>query len=146
MSRILDIKAASNKWMANFNDNVIRVVEANEKSMLTMNKANMLKSLDAMDKTLIHSRTGSAFLSAGYAKRKHKSKPNLFDRGDFQGGMFMTMPTEKEYIISSDDEKVNFLQSNYGKIFGISPKDQPKAQKINDASIVNDYMKLVFNT
>ena len=130
--------------MAAFKDNVVRVIESNEKIMLNMNKSQMLGSLDANDKPLIHSWTGSPFLSKAYAKRKQKSKPNLFDKGDFQAGMFMTMPTEKEYIISSDDTKVNILQGNYGKIFGVSPINQPKAQAINDKSIVDDYMKTVF--
>jgi hypothetical protein len=97
-----------------------------------------------LDKPLIHARTGSPILSKPYAKRKGKSKPNLFDRGDFQNGMILTMPTEKEYIITSDDPKVNFLIGNYGPIFGVSPKNQPKAQEKNNADIVNDYKKTVF--
>ena len=112
--------------------------------MLAMNKNNMLTSLDAMDKPLIHSRTGSPLLSKAYAKRKGKSKPNLFDKGNFQAGMIFTMPTEKDYIITSDDAKVNFLQDNYGKIFGVSPKNQPKAQEINTNAVVKDYLKTVF--
>lgn len=104
----------------------------------------MLASLDAMDKPLIHACTKSIYLSKAYARRKGKSKPNLFDRGDFQNGMFMTLPTEKDYIISSDDPKVNFLQENYGKIFGVAPSNQEKAKEINDKSIIDDYFKNVF--
>jgi len=144
MSRIIDIQKKSNQYMAAFKDNVIRVIESNEKIMLNMNKSQMLGSFDAMDKSLIHSRTKSEYLSKPYARRKGKSKPNLFDRGDFQGGMFMTMPTEKDYIITSDDPKVNFLIGNYGSIFGVSPKNQPKAKEVNDKSIVEDYFKNVF--
>ena len=144
MSRILDIQKASNQYMAQFKENVIRVIESNEKIMLNMNKSQMLGSLDAMDKPLIHARTKSANLSRGYARLKGKSKPNLFDRGDFQAGMFLTMPTEKDYIISSDDPKVNFLQQNYGSIFGVSPKNQPKAKEINDKALIDDYFKNVF--
>jgi len=130
--------------MAQFKENVIRVIESNEAVMLTMNKSNMLGSLDALDKPLIHSRTKSPNLSRAYAKRKGKSKPNLFDTGDFQRGMLMTMPTEKEYIITSDDPKVNFLIGNYGSIFGVSPKQQGKAKDINDKAIIEDYKKTVF--
>lgn len=143
-SRILEIQKRSNQYMAAFKDNVIRVIESNENIMLNMNKSQMLASLDAQDKPLIHKRTGSDKLSRAYAKRKGKSKPNLFDRGDFQAGMIFTMPTEKDYIITSDDTKVNFLVGNYGSIFGVSPKNQPKAKEVNDSAIVNDYFKNVF--
>ncbi len=144
MSRILDIQRRSNQYLASFKENVIRVIESNEKIMLGMNKSQMLSSLDAMDKPLVHARTGSPYLSPAYARRKGKSKPDLFDKGGFQSGMFLTMPTEKEYIISSDDTKVNFLQGNYGKIFGVSPANQPRAKEVNDKSIVDDYLKSVF--
>lgn len=144
MSRILDIQKRSNQYMANFPANIVRVIESNEKLMLSMNKSNMLASLDAQDKPLIHAHTKSEYLSKPYARRKGKSKPNLFDRGDFQAGMFMTLPTEKDYIISSDDTKVNFLVGNYGKIFGVPPSSQEKAKTVNDKSIIDDYFKKVF--
>ena len=144
MNRILDIQKRSNQYLAAFKENVIRVIESNEKLMLSMNKSQMLASLDAMDKPLVHARTKSQYLSKQYAKRKGKSKPNLFDSGDFQSGMFMTLPTEKDYIISSDDTKVNFLQENYGKIFGVAPSNQEKAKEINDKAIIDDYFKNVF--
>lgn len=144
MNRILEIQKKSNQYLASFKDNVIRVIEANENIMLNMNKSQMLGSSDAQDKPLIHSITKSPYLSKAYAKRTGKSKPDLFHKGSFQGGMFFTMPTEKEYIISSDDEKVNFLQGNYGKIFGVSPKNQPKARGKNNNDIIEDYKKNVF--
>lgn len=144
MARITDIAKRSNQYLAQFKANVIRVIESNETAMLDMNKSQMLNSMTASGGALIHSRTGSANLSKAYAKRTGKKKPNLLASGDFQGGMFMTLPTEKEYIISSDDPKVNFLQGSYGKIFGVAPSNQEKAKAINDSAIVNDYLKTVF--
>lgn len=144
MSRILDIQKKSNQYLAQFKENVIRVIESNEGEMINMNRRQMLKSIDALDRPLIHSRTKSAYLSPAYAKRKGKNRPDLYDKGEFQSGMFMTLPTEKEYIISSDDTKVNFLQENYGMIFGVAPSNQKKAQEINDSAIIGDYLKAVF--
>lgn len=144
MSRIQEIAKRSNQWMSQFNDNVIRIIESNEGLMLNLNKSQMLNSLTAKDSPLIHARTGSAKLSKAYAKRTGKSKPNLFNTGEFQDSMFMTLPTEKEYIISSDDTKVNFLQGNYGKIFGVAPSNQDKAKAVNDSAIINNYLKTVF--
>jgi len=144
MARIIEIAQRSQEYLSAFDDNVIRVIESNEGQMLAMNKGQMLRSNTAMDSPLIHRKTGSAYLSKPYAKRKGKTKPNLFDSGEFQAGMFMTLPTVKDYIISSDDPKVNILQNNYGKIFGVSPSNQPKAQEINGKAIMEDYIKKVF--
>ena len=130
--------------MEQFTDNVIRVIESNEPVMLKMNRSQLLGSRDANDRPLIHSRTGSARLSAAYAKKTGKRTPNLFVNGAFQGSMFLTMPTEKEYIISSDHELVKYLPANYGKIFGISPANQPNAKAVNNRAIVNDFLKSVF--
>lgn len=139
MSRILEIQRKSNEWMRQFADNVIRVIESNSEKMIDMNRSNMLESLNANDNSLMPSP-----LSPAYAKKTGKRKPNLFLTGEFQGEMFMTMPTEKDYIITSADPKVNFLVERYGKIFGVSPKNQPKAQEINDGAIIDDYLKEVF--
>lgn len=140
MNRIIGIQKRSSQYVKKLADNVIKVVESNSETMIDMNRSNMLSSLTANDTPLMPSP-----LSKQYAKRTGKTRPNLFLTGDFQEGMFLTMPTEKEYIITSDDPKVNFLTERYGKIFGVSPKNQPKAQSINTAAIINDYLKIVFN-
>lgn len=144
MARILEIQKRSKDYMSDFSDNVIRVIESNEGQMLNMNRSQMLKSLDANDRPLIHARTGSARLSLAYAKRTGKSKPNLFVNGRFQSDMFFTMPTLKDYIIASDNELNKYLPKNYGKIFGVSPANQPKAQEINNKAIIDDFLKKVF--
>ena len=144
MNRIVDIQRKSNEYMADFKDNVINVLEANGDLMVNMNRTQMLASLDANDQPLVNAKTGSARLTPAYAKLTGKSTPNLYLRGDFQFAMFFTMPTEKEYIISSDNDLVKYLPVNYGKIFGVSPQNQPKAQEINGAAIINDFLKKVF--
>jgi hypothetical protein len=142
MERIFEIQKKSNQWLTEFTANVVRILEASK--TVEFNKDQMLNSRDADDKPLIHKSTGSDKLTKAYAKRTGKSKPNLFVTGEFQDAMFMIVPSEKEYFISSKDFKAGFLSKNYGKIMGISPKNQPKAQEINNAAIVNDYLKTVF--
>ena len=144
MNRILEIQKRSNDYMANFTANVVRIVESNEQKIVDFNRSQMLASKDADSKPLTHVKTGSPNLSKQYAKRTGKKKPDLWLSGDFQEGMFLTMPDEKEYFISSKDFKSGFLSKNYGKIFGVAPENQPKAQAINDKAIVEDYMKSVF--
>lgn len=130
--------------MNSFNERAINAIESNGDLMVNMNRRQMLSSLDADERPLINKRTGSARLSAAYAKRTGKSTPNLFLRGDFQFAMFFTMPTIKDYIITSDNDLVKYLPVNYGKIFGVSPTNQPKVQEINNKAIIDDYLNSVF--
>lgn len=143
ISRILDISAKSKQYMANFTAHVVEIVEKGK--TVDFNRVQMLGSTDAEDKPLTHAKTKSVNLSKAYAKRTGKTRPNLWLNGDFQSQMFLTMPNEKEYFITSKDYKTKWLAENYGQIFGVSPKNQPKAQKINDSAVINDYMKKVFN-
>ena len=73
-----------------------------------------------------------------------KTKPNIFVTGAYQGAMFMIMPDEKQYFITSDDEKVKYLPKMYDKLHGIAPENQPKVQEINNGLVINDYLKAVF--
>ncbi|HAT75503.1 MAG TPA: hypothetical protein DCS19_01335 [Flavobacterium sp.] len=142
MARILDIQKKSNQYLSNFTANVVRVIEGNKDEILDVNRSQMLNSKDADDKQLIHSRTGRSTLSKQYARRMGKTYPNLFVSGAFQGKMIFTMPSEKEYFISSKDYKTKWLAGAYGKIFGVAPNNQPKTQKINDSAIINDYLQI----
>ena len=142
LSRIVEIAKRSNQYIQNLSANVVRVIENNPK-VLDLNRSQMISSKDADGKSLVHKSTGSSKLSKAYARRTGKTKPDLLVSGSFQDQMFLTMPSEKEYFISSKDYKSGFLSENYGKIFGISPTNQPKAQKMNDKNIIDDYKKSV---
>jgi len=142
MARILDIQKKSNAWVANLATNVINIIEANEQKTTAFNRVQMLNSKNADGTSLVNNRTGSDKLSKAYARRFGKSKPNIFVTGNYQSAMFMTMPDEKSYFITSDDEKVKYLPGNYDKLHGIAPENQPKVQAINNALVINDYMKV----
>lgn len=144
MARIIEIQKRSNEWLVSFGANVARVLRQNGGQMVDLNKSQMLSSMDANGGALIHKRTKSAYLSKAYAKKKGKLKPNLLDSGDFQGGMNIEIKDEKEYFIRSTDKKTEWLKYGYGKIFGIAPQNQKKAQAVNDPAIINDYLKKVF--
>jgi len=143
LSRIVEIAKRSNQYVANLTANIVKVIEGNPKN-IDLNRSQMISSKDADGKALVHKSTGSSKLSKAYAKRTGKTKPDFLLSGSFQDAMFLTMPNEKEYFISSKDYKSGFLSENYGKIFGISPTNQPRAQKMNDKLIIEDYKKSVF--
>ena len=142
MARILDIQKKSQQWIDNFGANVVRIIEGNPKNV-ELNRVQMFNSTDADDKSLIHKSTGSDTLTRAYARRAHKTKPNLYLSGDFQRAMFIFMPDYKQYLIASKDYKSVYLARNYGNIFGVSPLNQPKAKESNNALIINDYLKSV---
>jgi hypothetical protein len=145
MALILDMQKRSNEWLANFEANVIRIIESDQQKTVDLNRSQMFNSKDANNKPLIHKNTGSELLSKAYARRTGKKKPDLFVTGEFQNAMFLFMPDQKQYFIGSKDYKVKWLAKNYGqKIFGVAPDNQDKAKSINDANIINDYLKEVF--
>ena len=143
MNRIVDIAKRSDQYLKQFEANVIRVIEANEDQIVDFNRSQLINHKTAEDKPLIHRKTKSALLSKAYARRKGKTKPDLFDSGVFQDRMFLTVPSKDEYFISSKDFKTGFLSANYGEIFGVSPSNQSKATKLNDSAIINDYLQTV---
>jgi hypothetical protein len=145
MTRILEIQKKSNDYLANFEMNVIRVIETNQEKTVDLNRKQMLSHQDAEGNPLVHKQTGSELLSKAYARKTGKKKPDLSLTGDFQKGMFLMMPDEKSYFIGSKDHKVKWLAGNYGqKIFGVAPDNQDKAKAVNDPAIINDYLKTVF--
>ena len=143
MNRIVEIAKRSNQYMNQFTDNIVRVIEDNADKMLDFNRSQMINSKDADDSNLIHKSTKSNRLSNAYARKTGKFKPDLLLSGSFQDKMTFIMQDENEYFISSKDFKTEYLAENYGNIFGVSPKNQPKAQKINDKAIIEDYLTTV---
>jgi len=143
MNRIVEIAKRSNQYMNQFTANVVRVIEDNSDKMLDFNRSQMINSKDADDSNLVHKSTGSTKLSKAYSRKTGKSKPDLLLSGSFQDKMTFIMQDENEYFISSKDFKTEYLAENYGNIFGISPKNQVKAQKINDKAIIEDYLETI---
>lgn len=142
MARILDIQKKSNAYIANLNDNIVRVIEAGAENEVVYNRVQMLGNTNSEDMPLIHKSTLSEYLTPAYAKKTGKSKPDLWLTGGFQKDMFFFMPSMKEYFISSKNYLSGFLAKNYRRIFGISPVNQPKIQLVNDKAVIEDYLKI----
>jgi hypothetical protein len=145
MARILEIQRKSNQYVANLNANIVKVIESksNSEFMIQTNQKQFLQHKDSNDSPLIHKKTGSTNLSTAYAKKTGKSKPNFFESGDFFDQMLFTMPNMNEYFITSKSSTGKFLSSNYGDIYGISPKNQPLVQQKNSKAIIDDYFKSI---
>lgn len=146
MNRIFDIKAKSNQYISNFDGNVVKIIESKEISdqLLDFNREQFIENKDADFMPLIHKSTGSQNLTKAYAKKTGKTKPNFFVSGAHFDKMILAMPNIKEYFITSKSYVARWLTLHYGKIYGVAPKNQPKAQAITDKAIYEDYMQKVF--
>lgn len=140
MNRIVSIAANSQQYINNLNNNIVRVITANQNEIITINQQQMLLSTDAEGNPLINRNTGSELLSPLYALKKNKPKPDLSDTESFQNKMFFKMDNIKEHFINSADFKAGKLVQDYGKIFGIAPGNRPAIQEKNDSDIINDYL------
>jgi hypothetical protein len=143
MGTLVEMAAASSKYMEEFEENVVRVLKADGDSMIELNQNQLLESSDSKGKALTRVSTGSTKLSRRYAILKGKSTPNLFDTGKFFKSMFFTVPAAKEYFISSTD-KPHLNEAYGGTVFGIAPANQPIAKEMNNEAIILDYKKNVF--
>ena len=77
---ISELRKKSNAFVANIDSYIGEVVEHNEK-LLQLQKGQLKASKNAKGGALVNNLTGSAKLSPGYAKRKGKTKPDIFDTG-----------------------------------------------------------------
>ena len=128
-NRITQIAANSQQYVNNLNNNIVRVITANQNEIITVNQQQMLLSTDAGGNPLINRNTGSEFLTPLYALKKNKSKPDLSDTESFQSKMFFKMESINEYFVNSSDFKSPKLVQDYGDIFGIAPGNRPAIQK-----------------
>jgi len=121
MGRLHDIRVKSEVFVANMNVHIANSIKQTEQQLIELNRKQMLSSVDSENKPLIHARTGSPNLSLAYAKRKGKSKPNLFDTGQFQGEMLLEVnENNSSWFIDSYNRISKFIVENYGsKTFGI---------------------------
>ena len=123
-------------FVNNMNVNIALAVEGVEQQLTDLNKANLLNSKDKFDKPLKHNKTGSTTLSSAYARLKNKLTPDLFDKGDYQSEMFLTVDENaNQYHIQSNDSKHVFLTENYNDIMGVATSKQQKAKEITSKAI-----------
>jgi len=142
-SRIIEMAKKSNRWMAQFDANIVRIIESKDDKLIDLNRQQMVKHKDSNDAALINESTGKTTLTKAYAKKTGKAKPNFLETGLFQDSMAFIMPNANEYFIFSKQRQ--YLNKNYGgTIFGVAPSNKDKADKITTPAIINDYIQKVF--
>lgn len=140
--KISELRKRSNKFVANIDLHIADVVEHNEK-LLQLNKAQLKASKNAKGGALINKNTNSANLSPAYAKRKNKSKPDIFDTGATFRDMDLLFNEPREYFITSYTDYTKHLVGMYDDLFGI--QSSQKAYRITTPGLAKIYRKQVFN-
>jgi len=139
---ISQLRKKSNSFVANLDRHIGDVVEHNEK-LLQLNKAQLKSSKNAKGGALINNMTGSANLSPAYAKRKNKSKPDIYDTGATFKDMDLIFDEPKTWFITSYTDYTRHLVTNYNDLFGI--KDTNKAKSITTPLLTQLYKQLVLS-
>jgi hypothetical protein len=134
MGQLHELRLRSNAFIANMDQHIEYSIADSADELIKLNRKQMMSSVNAEDKPLIHLKTGSPYLSKSYARKTGKTKPNLYNSGSFQKEMFLE-PRFPEYFIRSFDMYDNF--------FGVSPENQPEAKKITFANFYERYKKNV---
>jgi len=122
---------------------VAEAIDNKETDLVKLNQKQMLTHKLSNDKDFVNSKTGKKKLSLAYAKRTHKTYPNLYVDGTFQSDMFLEVnENDKTFFLGSFWNKTKYLTGQYSeKIFGISPKNRPKAQRISLKELSRIYYK-----
>jgi hypothetical protein len=139
--KLHELRIKSDAFIASINDKIVDSIQSVDNDLVQINKKNMLFSLNAKDESLIHVLTGVSTLSKPYAKRKNKTKPNLYDSGDFQKAMFFSIDENKmTWFIDSEDKKNGILTWAYtNDIFGIPESKTTHAKKLTFVAFVRKY-------
>jgi len=142
MTTVSQLRKKSNSFVTNLDKHIADVIEHNEK-LLQLNKAQLKANKNAKGSALINNKTGSANLSPGYAKRKHKAKPDIFDTGATYKDMDLLFNEPKTWFITSYTDYTKHLVSMYSDLFGI--KDTNKAKGITTPLLTQLYKRLVLS-
>lgn len=140
-----ELRLKSDAFIQSIDLKIVDSIQSVDRDLIEINKRNMLSSLNAKDESLIHVLTGVSTLSKPYAKRKNKTKPNLYDTGDFQKAMFFSIDENNmTWFIDSEDEKNGILTWAYtNDIFGIPESKTTHAKRLTFGAFFRKYQSEV---
>lgn len=124
------LRKRSNEFVKNIDKHETTAIKMSEDDLIRLNHKQLQAS------TLADGKPITPLYSPAYAKKKGYDKPDLFDTGKMYRLMEVSTKS-KSWSIDSLAEYTKYLKS-YGKIFGIAPKNRPKATE----SAVKSFRKL----
>jgi hypothetical protein len=136
MSNLIEISNKMQSFIGAIGSNIDDAISNIEQPLVDINRSQMFFHSGGDDKPLIHSRTGSQFLSKQYAKKMGKTRPDIFVTGEYQKELQLFSEYEnKEFTIRSDNWLEEYLPINYKNIHGIAPSNRKKAFGITNFAI-----------
>lgn len=99
---------------------LVAALELTSVNAVNAQRQQLISGLRSDDRNIFNVITGSEYYSATYAAYKGKSHPiDLYDKGDFNKGVF-AIADETGLTLDSIDDKTTLLTENYGvDIFGL---------------------------
>lgn len=146
MATIAETADRSQMYIDNLATNIDRVLNSSEiEGKLTqLGRDQMLASVGNDGKPLVHTGTGSKYLSKAYAKKQNKKTPNIKLSGDYQKAMVTESHYgKKQYYQKSNDFKLIYLPDMYENLHGLNQNSVPLAHAITTPAIAEDYKQKV---
>lgn len=133
MGRLHEIRLKSNRFCADINSKVDESILFVEPQLLSLNREQMKeRQVDAFDQNLPE-------YSSYWKSVKGLTYFNLFQTGDFQNKLFMSVSFPK-FLISSKDWKLTKLIKRVGdRMFGIAPSNQSEAKALTSLAFKRKY-------
>ena len=139
MGKFHELRLRSERFCSNIDQKINESILFIEPDLLDLNREQMKeRQVDANDDNLPE-------YSSKWKSIKGLTFFNLFDTGDFQKKLYMSVSYPK-YSISSRDWKLGKLLKRVGsRMFGISPKNQPEAKSKTSLAFKRKYESEVLN-
>jgi len=129
------------KKVLSFNIPLFQEIAVENKSdvLVKLNLIQLLKGLTSKGKKISPKYKGAKYASKknGMNSRPGMGTPDLKLSGDFHAG-FIAIVNKDKYFLSSEDSQVQYLPEKYADIFGLTSKNEFKAQK----EVTNEFIRL----
>lgn len=138
MRTLGDLDVSINK--VDFNYLIVLSLIQSSEDYVRLQKEQMMEGQREDGHPIFNINTGKDTYSPSYAKKKGKFKPiDLYDKGDFQGSIFLKVDDITDFTVDSADSKSGMLQENYGtKIFGLDNENKIAFKPIAQENLFND--------
>ncbi|MBC8321140.1 MAG: hypothetical protein H8E34_10490 [Bacteroidetes bacterium] len=134
---IHELRKRSNEFVQNINLHVAEVIEES-KELIKLNQEQLQES------KLTTGQSITPLYSPAYAKRKGYKKPDGYLTGEMYRDMdIFANENNNTWFITSFANHTKYFVERYGKVFGITKANQPKAQKIAVPKLRKLYQRLV---
>ena len=139
--KISELRKKSNQFTANLRTIISKMVEDNDDKLIELNQKQLKGNKNAKGESI------RPLYSESYARKKGYYEPDGYLTGQMYREMFAVVDENKlTYDLSSFAEHTKYFANRYGDVvFGISPSNQPTAQRYYTAMLTAKYKQMVLS-